>query len=173
MTFRFPLQTLLRLREGMERQEELKLQHVIAMWMRAKSELERLFQERQAAWSEAKERLSASAAASELHFELARDEVIQQRAEILRLRIVELDGMRRQQQLAYQKARQDREILQNLRDRQREHHDVEQNRKEQQSIDDLQQMLRAASIAIEADSPESAGSGTRGQGLPVERPPGE
>lgn len=172
MAFRFPLQTLLRLREGMERQEELKLQRVIAMWMQARSELERLFEERQAAWSEAKARLSSSAAASELHFELARDEVIQQRAEILRLRIAELDRMRQQQQLAYQKARQDREILQNLRDRQRERHDVEQNRKEQQSIDDLQQMLRAASIALEAESAEPAGEG-RGGGMPAGRPPGE
>lgn len=144
MAFRFSLDTLLRLRISIERKEELNLQRIHAALQQARRELERLRLERQAAWGEAQLRLRASAPAAELHFELARDQAAQRRAALLQQRIAQLESARLQQQAVYRKARQDREILENLRDRMREQYDLEQNRSEQQRIDDILLMLRAS-----------------------------
>lgn len=144
MAFRFSLDTLLRLRLSLERKEELILQRINMALMQTRQELEQLRQERQAAWGEAHLRLSGAVPASELHFELARDQAAQTRVDQLRQRIAQLEAARQEQQRAYQKARQEREILENLRDRKREQFDMELNRAEQQRIDDMQLLLRAA-----------------------------
>jgi len=144
MAFRFSLDMLLRLRVSLERKEELNLQRINAALVQAHQDLAQLRQERQAAWGEAQLRLRDSAPAAELHFELARDQAAQQRAEWLQQRIAQLEAARQEQQRVYRKARQDREILENLRDRKREKYDMDLSRSEQQNIDDLQLMLRAS-----------------------------
>lgn len=144
MAFRFPLDTLLRLRVSVERKEELNLQRINMALLQARHDLAQLRQERQAAWSEAQLRLRSSAPAAELHFELARDHAARQRAEQIEQRITQLEFARQEQQQIYRKARQEREILENLRSRKREQYDQELSRVEQQSIDDMQLMLRAA-----------------------------
>jgi flagellar FliJ protein len=143
MAFHFPLDTLLRLRVSIERKEELTLQRINMAILQLRHELEQLRQERQAAWGEAQLRLRDSAPAAELHFELARDQSAQQRAAHLQQQIAQLELARQEQQRAYRKARQDREILENLRARKREQYDLELNRSEQQRVDDMQLMLRA------------------------------
>lgn len=144
MAFRFPLDTLLRLRIGLERKEEMNLQRINMALLQARHDLEQLRQERQEAWGEAQLRLRDFAPASELHFELARDQVARQRAGLMQQRIAQLESARLEQQRVYRKARQDREILENLRARKRDQFDLELNRREQQSVDDMQLMLRAA-----------------------------
>lgn len=144
MAFHFPLDTLLRLRVSIERKEELNLQRINLALLQLRHDLEQLRQERQAAWGEAQSRLRESAPAAELHFELARDEAARQRAAYLQQQIAQLESARQEQQLVYRKARQDREILDNLRARKREQYNLEMSRSEQQRIDDMQLMLRAA-----------------------------
>ena len=58
-------------------------------------------------------------------------------ADGLRLRLRQLEAQRWQQMAVYQTARQDREVLSELRERQRHAYQLNQRRQEQKTLDDL------------------------------------
>ncbi len=58
-------------------------------------------------------------------------------ADGLRLRLLQLETQRFQQMAIYQTARQERQVLSELHERQRQAHQLEQRRQEQKMLDDL------------------------------------
>ncbi|MGH9756410.1 MAG: flagellar export protein FliJ [Candidatus Acidiferrales bacterium] len=136
MAFRFSLQPILRLRASVERVEQLRMLLLAAQIARIQREIvsleENLWAERQRRISS----LSTGVPAAELHFEGAREKT---RGDQIRALRDLLAGSRRkheEQRLAYQAARQKKEILENLRNRRFEEYRREQLRREQQRLDE-------------------------------------
>jgi flagellar biosynthesis chaperone FliJ len=83
-------------------------------------------------------------AAAELQFELLSENMRQERRRMLAARLAELEKREIVQQQAYRLARQKREILSNLRQRKWDEYRREQARREQQRLDELFLLHRAA-----------------------------
>lgn len=148
MAFRYPLQSVLRLRCSLERQEEQHLFGTAAVVARLRADIERmenshLDQKRQAS----QELISGSSGAS-LHFIAVCDAAYAEARQAL-LQQLKLAEKRRIEQLEiYKVARQKRETFESLRDRQEEVYNLEFARHEQQSADEAF-LLRFFSTRIE------------------------
>lgn len=137
MSFRFRLQAILRLREGLEKQEELRLQQInqrIQALREQVASLENLLLRQQ---SQLIEEIGAGSTAAELHFRQYCHEVIVEQIQQGQESIRGLEQTRQQQTLAYQKARQGREAIECLRDQQHKAYAVKESRESQRQIDDL------------------------------------
>ncbi len=137
MAFHFPLEAILRLRRGLERMERLKLEALASEQARAKRELEIVTEQFIESRRKFQERLVQETYASELRFEDARVDRVAAAQRGLKMRIAELEQLRLKQVQIYTKARQSREVLENLRDKKFEIHRQEMIRREQQGLDDL------------------------------------
>jgi len=137
MAFQFPLQAILRLRRGLERMERLKLESLASEQARAKRELELIVAQSLESRRRFQERMLHETIGSELQFEDGRAdrEAAAQRA--LKNRIVELEQLRLKQVQVYTKTRQNREVLESLRDKKFEVYRQDLLRREQQGLDDL------------------------------------
>jgi len=142
MAFHFPLEGVLRLRRGQERMERLKLEAIASEQAKARRHLEIMTQQSLESRRSFQERMARETTGSEMQFEDLRVERVAFAKRALETRIVELEKMRLKQVEAYTKARQGREILENLRDKQFEVHRQLLSRREQQQLDDLFLMRR-------------------------------
>lgn len=137
MAFHFSLETILRLRRGQERAERLKLEAIASEQARAVSQLEimteRFFESRR----RFQQLMVQGTSGSELQFENARSEGVAAARRALKARISELEQQRLKQVEAYTKARQRREILENLRNTKFEVYRQMLSRREQQELDAL------------------------------------
>jgi flagellar export protein FliJ len=137
MAFHFSLETILRLRRGQERAERLKLEAIASEQARAVSQLEimteRFFESRR----RFQQLMVQGTSGSELQFENARSEGVAAARRALKARISELEQQRLKQVEAYTKARQSREILENLRNTKFEVYRQMLSRREQQELDAL------------------------------------
>jgi len=137
MAFRFSLDSILRLRRSQEQLERLKLEAII--WeqrqMRARLEgmIERSIESRRLFQQE----LAGGLTGSELQVQAMRHENTVLVRTSLEDHLLELERSRQAQILVFQKFRQRREILENLRLRKLEAYAREQSRREQQELDDL------------------------------------
>lgn len=143
MPFHFTLSSLLRLREGLEKTELQRLQAITAQVAQVHAELDSLDIEIMAARQQVVEQASVGIFGAELQIsalgEVARRKL---RATLLAKRD-ELERARQEQQARYTEARQRREILSNLRQRQLSAYQREQARREQQQTDELFLIRRA------------------------------
>ena len=137
MAFRFSLQTLLRLRQAHERQERLRLEILSSDRVQAQTQLEIAARERLSARESLAAQLATGLTGSELHFEVACDAARARFERAMTERLKRLTEQRYLQLLTYQKARQKREILDNLRARKMEFYRLIQSRREQQRLDDV------------------------------------
>lgn len=137
MAFQFSLDTLFRLRVSLEQKEERALEEIARRITVVKQLIVEVERERSTAIRRQHEALAIGISASEMHFELSCDEVREQRHRQLTNQLVELQKEHRRQQVVYLEARQKREILENLRDRQEAEYRRERARQEQQAVDDL------------------------------------
>lgn len=137
MAFQFPLEAILRLRRGQERMERLKLEAIVSEQAQARRRLaimtDQFFESRR----RFQQRMGQETSGSELQFEYQRSGRVAAARRGLELRIAELEQARLKQLLAYSKARQNREMLESLRDRKFEIYRQLLSRREQQSLDDL------------------------------------
>ena len=137
MAFHFQLATLLRLRESLERQELQRLQNLVAEITQTRAEIESIDFQVESSRREVVEQASTGISGAELHAvalgEFARLEL---RARLI-AKLEELEQQRKEQQSRYNHARQRREILSNLRERQFSAYQREQARREQQQTDEL------------------------------------
>jgi flagellar export protein FliJ len=138
MAFRFPLQAVLRLRRSLENQEEKKLMAIVSAIAKVRKEIEMLDE----AGIEQRRRgndalVSGVSVGAMLQFSAF--------TEVRRLafktecakRLAELELKRKAQVSAYGKARQKREILESLRDREQARYDMEWAKNEQERLDEV------------------------------------
>jgi len=152
MAFLFSLESVRRLRRSLEKQEEQRLLAIAANLVKARTALERLDAERGEARRTALREMQSGASGAFLNFELvcegayaaARQKILQQ--------IVDLERLRREQIGIYRRARQQREILDNLREQRLAEYTLEAARREQQRMDELF-LMRRAMAALQQDLP--------------------
>jgi flagellar export protein FliJ len=137
MAFHFSLETILRLRRGQERAERLKLEAIASERARARRQLEIMTEQFFESRRRFQQLMVQGMSGSELKFESAGSESVAAARRTLKARISELEQQRLKQVEAYMKARQSREILENLRDTKFEVYRQTQSRREQQELDAL------------------------------------
>jgi flagellar export protein FliJ len=137
MAFHFPLETLLRLQVSYERKERRILEELARKVAATRQRIEEIEQERRTAARHMSEHLLHGLTASEMHFASACDSVLEEQHRRWASQLVELEKEYRQQQAVYLEARQKREILEGLRERQAAEYRRERERREQQAMDDL------------------------------------
>jgi flagellar export protein FliJ len=137
MAFHFPLEVILRLRRGQERLERLKLEAIASELARARRQLEIMTEQFFESRRRFQQQMGQGTSGSELQFENARSERVAAARRALNARIFELEQQRLKQVDAFMKARQGREILENLRSGKFEIYRQTLSRHEQQELDDL------------------------------------
>ncbi|HUJ81265.1 MAG TPA: flagellar FliJ family protein [Candidatus Acidoferrales bacterium] len=156
MPFHFPLSSLLRLRESLEKNELQRLQALAAQIAQVRAEIELLDTQIELSRREVLEQAAAGISGAELHIaalgEFARLEL---RAKLI-VRRDELERTRQVQQARYAEARQRREILSNLQERQRSAYQHEQARREQQQLDELFLIRRSSKKRLGSNSRNGA-----------------
>jgi flagellar export protein FliJ len=137
MAFHFSLEAVLRLRRGQERVERLKLEAILSEQAKTRARLEEATEDHFALRRGFQQELGRGLAGSELQYEAMREANLASLRATLQARLVELDQQRWAQAKIFVKARQHREVLENLRLRKLSLYRIEQNRREQQELDDL------------------------------------
>ena len=143
MPFHFSLQPILKLRKSYERLERLRLLGIVAMIVKLRDEAAALEKESGDARRRLQQTLGTGLAGVEIHLEVACEKLRADRRRALEARLAELAQKHEKQRLIYLAARQKREILENLRDRQWDDYRREQDRREQQQLDELYLLHRA------------------------------
>jgi flagellar export protein FliJ len=137
MAFQFSLEAVLHLRRGQEHVERLKLEAILSEQARTRASLEELIHNHFELRRHFQRDLGNGLAGSELQHEALREANVTSLRASLRTRLVELDQQRWAQARIFSKARQNREVLENLRLRKLNLYRIEQGRREQQQLDDL------------------------------------
>ena len=136
MAFRFSLQTLLNLRRSLEKQEERLLQALnreLALLRQGIGSLER---EEVDARRDRNRRLADGLTGSDLRLDLAEESLRDQRRSRFQKHEQVLQTEQRQQQSTYRGARQQRELLDDLRQRRVVAFQREQEKRHQQAVDE-------------------------------------
>jgi flagellar FliJ protein len=136
MPFRFSLQAVLRWRLSLERREQLRLDLITRETTRTRNERENARLDRANALHLFQGKLRAGMNSVELQFELASDQARKMRIAALGERLSKLEDLRRRQIEVFYKARQQRKILENLRDKQLSKYELDLSRRQQQQMDD-------------------------------------
>lgn len=136
MPFRFALETVLHLRQSLERQQELRLRAANQQVGRVRHMIELLDGRGREMQAQATQQLISGASAAEVQFGLlCQDTLAKQRGVTLR-ELRRLEELRDQQQKSYQKARRDRETFASMRERQLIEYRRQATRREQRELDD-------------------------------------
>ncbi len=143
MSFRFNLETVLRLRRSLEERERLRLMELFAQ----REALRRELQELQNARSRGQEQMQESmlgqgVRAAEIHFLTALLQANEFCRKSLQSRIEDLQTTIQKQVDLYRSERQKREILESLREEQIRKFRFEQQRREQSQLDELHLLRR-------------------------------
>lgn len=136
MAFRYKLESLLRLRRGLERQEEQRLLAIAAEVAHLRAQLQHLEQSRLADRRSLHRDLMQGSTGAALQFSVKCDESYFTAIESIRKDLARAEERRLAQLRRYQEARRKREMLESLRERQQESYDLEFARHEQQSADE-------------------------------------
>jgi len=137
MPFRFKLDAVLRFRESVERTEEAILRRLVGEIADVELEIKQV-DLKQIQLREQRER-DLSQTVPGVHLtEIAEHEMLlRQVASDLRSQLAQLESKQIKQMAVYQAARQDRQVLSELRDRKQRAHVLDQRRQEQKTLDDL------------------------------------
>ena len=136
MSFRYSLQAILRLRQSLERQEEQRLFIAVGVVARLRNDLELLEEQRFEEKRRAFDEMASGSSGAILQFIAICDEAYAGKKRSLELQLEQAEKKRLEQLEKYKKVRQDREILEGLRDRQEEAYNLEFARREQQAADE-------------------------------------
>lgn len=144
MAFHFTLGAVLRYRRSLEEREELRLQTLLASRAAVLEELQQAATARRRRRSAIADALHHSGVpAAELHFSTAQLNGIAERQQALRSRLSVLENNISEQTIRYRRERQNREVLESLRERQLRDYRVVEQRRQQLLLDELHR-LRAA-----------------------------
>jgi flagellar export protein FliJ len=137
MAFHFPLEAILRLRRGQERVERLKLEAIASEQSQARNRFENMTQQFFESRRRFQQQLGDEMFGAELQFEDARSDRVAAARRALEMRVAQLEQQRLNQVETYKRARQSREVLENLRGRKFALYLQMLSRREQQELDDL------------------------------------
>jgi flagellar export protein FliJ len=137
MAFRFPLAAVLKYRESMEQREYLALERIQMEIARMQAQIAQAAAARSAAAASSLEQLSRGLAA--IHLQEAREyeSALERSQTLFEEKLKELRVSLRQRLRTYQIARQKREVLDELRSRQKNAYERDQARLQQNAVDDL------------------------------------
>lgn len=137
MPFRFPLATVLRVRESLEKHEERALQKIQLEMARVSHQIEELTA-RIAKSHDAREKAMAQPIpARDLHTLLWEVQAAGEKKKALHRELQTLEQQRNEQIKVYQEAHRDRETMTDMSDKQRDVYEQEQARRQQKSLDDI------------------------------------
>ena len=137
MAFRFTLDAVLRFRESVEHSEEAALLLIVRQIIEAEQELQQVDAEQVRIREQREKDLALKLPAAHLMEITERELELKGAADELRVRLQQLETQRLTQLGVYQTARQDRQVLSELRERQRHAYQLQQKRQEQKTLDDL------------------------------------
>ena len=137
MGFQFSLQTILQYRENEEKQQEARLQQVIAELMSAQDLVEQISAQIQETSSRRGEILAEAFAAFHLQALDSEIDLRRRRQSELKLQVQSLEQKKSEQLREYQHKRTARNILDEMQKQQRQAFDKEQSTQEQKRLDDI------------------------------------
>ena len=137
MAFHFPLEVVLRFRQSVEHQQELRLRAATQHVARVRHLIEQLDQRAKEMQNRQWHELNAGTTAAELRFAFLCQSALSEQRRVLETELVRLQHLRNEQQKIYQKARRERETIASLRDRQQREYRRQAARREQRQLDDL------------------------------------
>jgi flagellar export protein FliJ len=137
MAFRFPLATVLRVRESIEQREERALQRLQLEIARARRQIEELSAQIANAHLAREEALRHPIPAGHLHTMLWDAQAAVEKKKTLLHALHTLEQQRDQQMKLYQAAHRDREMLTDMQDQQLSAYQQEQSRTQQKHLDDI------------------------------------
>jgi flagellar export protein FliJ len=143
MAFSFSLQSVLRFRQGTERERLLLLQAANLRVAEVRSQIEALGRDRADLAAATARKLSAGVHAAQLHFNDFCRSASEQRQEKLQEELLQCEATRLIRSQEFQQARQQREILERLRDQQFDLYHRQQERQNQRQLDDILLLHRA------------------------------
>ena len=137
MPFAYRLEVLLRLQRSLEHQEENRLLACVARVARLNTELQTWEAARFARKWRIMEELQAGATGAVLQTAADWDLAARRKQADIRKQVEAAEQMRLQQMLVYREARQRREVLDGLRERQQTAYNLEEVRKLQRTLDEM------------------------------------
>lgn len=142
MAFRFALESVLRLRVSSERQEQARLELLSQHMYAAQEKCASLRKEQISLEQTFRKSMATGMDASELHSYLSSKLGLAVAEAAAAQALTAAEKLWNEQRARFLRARQEREVLESVRDRQYQEYMTEQNRREQQQIDDLFAMRR-------------------------------
>jgi flagellar FliJ protein len=137
MAFRFPLATVLRVKEGLERREERALQRIQLEMARVSHQIEELTAAIERAHAARNQVLQQAVPAGQLHTMLWEARAAEDSKAALRATLQGLEEQRLKQMKVYLAAHREHETMINLFNEQRSAYEVEQTRAQQKYLDDI------------------------------------
>ena len=137
MAFRFHLTGVLRLRESIERAEELALNRIVQQMVVAELELQQIEEKQDRLRKQCQDDLARGLSAAELQEVSEKETQLRRCADALRSRLLTLEVERVAQLETYRMAQQQVEILTEIREQNYRSYHRAQLRQEQKQLDDL------------------------------------
>lgn len=137
MAFRFPLETVLRLREITEQREERAMEETLRKLAQQRQHLNDLAVDRERLVQQCAAVLRSKVPAAEIVWLQEQIQAVKDSEENGRKQLVHLEQQRQAQRKVYEVAHQDREIVSRMREQQVEQFKRMQARKEQMQMDDI------------------------------------
>jgi len=141
MAFHFPFEVLLRLRKSVERQQEMLLVALTQQMDQVQREIDKAESWLKVLSQRDSATLHEGTAASELHFFTDCHDTVEHLRQSLKNEYVKLREAHCRQRSVLEHARRDREVIEELRQRQLRTYREEEKRAEQRRLDDMFLML--------------------------------
>ncbi|HEY2461219.1 MAG TPA: hypothetical protein VGI16_10430 [Candidatus Acidoferrum sp.] len=136
MAFRYPLQSVLRLRASLERQEEQRLFAIAAIVAKLSRDLEQFDDARLESQRAVLYEMAESSSGAAIQFASLCDAAAAEKHGKMRIQLIEAERLRTQQVQLYRKARQKREVFESLRKHQAMIYEREAEHREQERTDE-------------------------------------
>jgi len=137
MPFRFSLEAVLSYRKNVEHAEELTLNEILRQIAAAHQQLQQLQSDHRSLREQRDRNLTKAQPAVYLQELAEKEQYIERVIETVQAQLRELDAKRESQLAVLRAAQQDREVLDEVRKQKHDAYQLEQNRREQKTLDDL------------------------------------
>lgn len=143
MAFRFPLEVLLRVRQGLERQQELWLQEANQAVAMLRQQIEDVHSEAKNIVAQRRPQFESGISAAELQFDMLCRLALTERQRTLEKQLVAAEALRHTRSQEFLEARRQREVIDTLRQHQLKEYEIQESRLDQRRLDDLFLLRRA------------------------------